>query len=102
MHETGQSTKLFNTAIIATKISKGPEASGTSCAGRLNNLLKSPAFSFIIKAIRDYSKEVGVSEEQAAEVIVKTFRDIDSVWNDYIFQEGLDRLRTQLVGKKDN
>ncbi len=86
-----QSTKLFNTAVIATKI---PKLSNYS--SKLSELVQGKAFHCILSAIRDYAKEAGVPEEQAAEEIVQTFRDIDRVWDDYIFQEGLDKLKGHL------
>jgi signal transduction histidine kinase len=87
-----QSTKLFNTAIIATKIPKL-----TNYSAQLNELVQTPAFQFILKAIREYAASTGVSEEQAAEQMVQTFRDIDRVWDAYIFQEGLDKLKGHLT-----
>ena len=86
-----QSTRFFNTAIIATKIPKS-----ANCAAELATLVNSPAFQAIVHAIRDHASKAGLSEEQAAEEIVRTFRDMDRVWDSYIFQEGLDRLRGTL------
>lgn len=86
-----QSTKLFNTAIIATKI---PKLSNYS--SKLSDLVASKPFQAILLAIREYAAQTGLSEEQAAEEIVQTFREIDQIWNDYIFQEGLDKLKTHL------
>lgn len=86
-----QSTKLFNTAVIATKI---PKLSNYS--SKLSELVQSVAFQAILRAIQDYAQKQGISEEQAAEEIVQTFRDIDMVWDDYIFQEGLDKLKGHL------
>jgi len=91
MSGTDQSTKLFNTAIIATKI---PKVSNYS--SRLNTLVQSKAFHAILNSIQKHAQEAGISEEQAAEEIVQTFREIDGIWNDYIFQEGLDKLRGHL------
>lgn len=85
------STKLFNTAIIATKIPKL-----TNYSSELNSLVQGKAFQTILKAIQDYAKAAGVAEEQAAEEIVQTFRDIDRIWDAYIFQEGLDKLKSHL------
>jgi hypothetical protein len=86
-----QSTKLFNTAIIATKI---PKLSNYS--SKLNDLVQSNAFRAILDAIQAHARASGVSEEQAAEELVQTFRDIDKVWDEYIFQEGLDKLKGHL------
>lgn len=85
------STKLFNTAIIATKIPKL-----TNYSAKLSELVQSRSFQAILKAIREHALENGLSEEIAAEEIVQTFREIDQVWNDYIFQEGLDKLKGNL------
>jgi hypothetical protein len=86
-----QSTKFFNTAIIATKIPKLANYSS-----KLSELVQSKSFQTILKAIREHAQQSGLSEEQAAEEIVQTFRDIDRVWDDYIFQEGLDKLKGHL------
>lgn len=86
-----QSTKLFNTAIIATKI---PKLSNYS--SKLNELVQGPAFQAILRAIQHHAATTGATEEQAAEEIVQTFRDIDRIWDDYIFQEGLDKLKGHL------
>ena len=91
MSGVDQSTKLFNTAIIATKV---PKLSNYS--SQLSELVKSKAFQTILIAIRDYAQQTGMPEEQAAEEIVHTFRNIDRVWDDYIFQEGLDKLKQQI------
>lgn len=91
MSGINQSTKLFNTAIIATKI---PKLSNYS--SQLNELVQSKAFQAILTAIRSHAESSGISEEQAAEEIVQTFRDIDRIWDDYIFQEGLDKLKGHL------
>ena len=94
MPEIDQSTKLFNTAVIATKIPKSEQGSA-----RLNSVLGSAQFQAILKAVQLYSKENNVSEELACEEIIRTFRTIDEIWNDYIFQAGLSKLRGTGVQK---
>jgi hypothetical protein len=86
-----QSTKLFNTAIIATKIPKL-----TNYSLELNELVNSHAFQAILRAIREHAAGSGQPEDRAAEEIVQTFRDIDRIWDTYIFQEGLDKLKGHL------
>ncbi|MBI2605449.1 MAG: hypothetical protein HYW49_05140 [Deltaproteobacteria bacterium] len=95
MSEIGQSTKLFNTAVIATKIPKGSNSTD-EVSGLLHSLVQSAPFQAILKSIREHAALQGIPEAQAAEEIVRTFREIDNVWNEYIFQEGLDRLKAQL------
>ena len=88
MPEIDQSTKLFNTAVIATKIPKGDQSSA-----RLNKVVGSAQFQAILKAVQIYSAENKVSEEIASEEIIRTFRELDEIWNDYIFQAGLSKLK---------
>ena len=85
------STKLFNAAVIATKIP--PLANYSS---KLGEIVQGKPFQAILGAIREYASQTGIPEEQAAEEVVQTFRDIDRVWNEYIFQEGLDKLKGHL------
>ncbi len=86
-----QRTKLFNTAIISTKIPKL-----TNYSNKLGDAVQSKPFEAILKAIQEHAASTGLSEEQAAEEVVQTFREIDQLWNDYIFQEGLDKLKGHL------
>jgi len=93
------STKLFNTAIVSTKIPELPEFKDYS--SKLSELLGSDAFQAILDSIELYAERNGISEEDAAEKVIKTFRAIDKVWDDYIFQEGLAALKTKLVSKNN-
>ena len=56
----------------------------------------SKSFQAILGAIREHAAANDIPEELAAEEIVQTFRDIDRVWDDYIFQEGLNKLKGHL------
>ena len=85
------STKLFNTAVISTKI---PSQSNYSV--KLSELVQSRAFRSILQAISIHAKNTGLSEEAAAEEVVQTFRDIDKIWDAYIFHEGLEKLKGHL------
>jgi hypothetical protein len=82
-------TRLFNAAILSTRADRKKDF-----AGELYNLVESPAFEAILGAIRTLSRTGGFTERQAAEQIVQTFRRIDSVWTEYVIQEGVDRLRS--------
>ncbi len=85
------STKLFNTAVISTKI---PAQNNYST--KLTELVQSRAFRSILQSIQDLARNSGISEETAAEEIVQTFRDIDKIWDSYIFHEGLEKLKGHL------
>lgn len=91
MSNADHNTKLFNTAIIATKV-----PTKTNYSTRLNGLVKTRAFKAIIKSISEYAAESGIPEDQAAEELIQTFREIDSIWDEYIFHEGLEKLKSHL------
>ena len=88
---TAELTRLLNAAILSTRADRKKDF-----AGELYQLVESPAFEAILAAIRNLSHSTGISERQAAEQIVQTFRKVDAVWTEYVFQEGVDRLRGSL------
>ena len=85
---TAELTRLLNAAILSTRADRKKDF-----AGELYQLVESPAFEAILGAIRNLASSSGMSERQAAEAIVQTFRKVDQVWTEYVFQEGVDRLR---------
>jgi hypothetical protein len=85
---TAELTRLLNAAILSTRADRKKDF-----AGELYQLVESPAFEAILAAIRNLSVSSGMSERQAAEAIVQTFRKVDTLWTEYVFQEGVDRLR---------
>lgn len=97
MTEVDISTKLFNTAVIATKIPGSGSEKQNLCSSRLSSLIRTQAFQVILKSIREHASQNSLSEDQAAEEIISTFREIDKVWDDYIYQEGLSKLKSQLT-----
>jgi predicted solute-binding protein len=83
-------TRIFNTALVSTQTGKKRDFSS-----ELYELVESPAFKAILSAVRQLSRIHGVSERQAAEQVIQTFRKVDEVWGEYVFREGLDRIRGQ-------
>lgn len=83
-------SRVFNTALIATKT-----AQGAFNAGELYQLMETPAFRGILQAVRQVAKAQGISERVAAEQVILTFRKIDRLWEAYVFQEGIDRIKSQ-------
>lgn len=81
-------TRVFNTALVATRAESIQDFST-----ELYTLLDSPAFKAILQAVRHLSRTQGISEKDAAESLIQSFRRIDKIWSDYVFQEGLDRLK---------
>jgi hypothetical protein len=81
-------TRLFSTAILTTRVQKKRNFSA-----ELRELTESPSFRTILSAVRQHAQIQGLTEKQAAEQIIDTFRKIDEIWSEYLVQEGIDRLR---------
>lgn len=80
--------RVFNTALIGTQT-----VAGRDFSAEIFELMESPAFRAILGSIRQYARLQGVTEKQAAEQIISIFRKVDQTWKDYVFQEGVDRLK---------
>lgn len=84
-------TRIFNTALVATRVESSRDFSA-----ELYALVQSPAFRAILDSIRSLARDQKLGEREAAEAIVQTFRRVDRIWEDYILQEGVDRLKAQI------
>ncbi|MGZ3709291.1 MAG: hypothetical protein ACXWPM_11215 [Bdellovibrionota bacterium] len=82
--------RIFNTALVSTHVS-----SGRNFSQELHELMENPAFRAILNSVRQFSRLQGIPERQACEQIIQTFRKMDGIWGEYVFQEGVDRLRQQ-------
>lgn len=91
---TEELTRIFNSALVASRV-----ADSRNPASELQELMESTAFSAIMNAVRQVAGAEGISEKQAAEQIICTFRKMDQIWAEYVFQEGVDRLRNQIGGR---
>lgn len=83
--------RVFNTAIVATRAETLRDFSD-----ELIHLMETPAFRAVLNAIRHHAISQGISDKDAAEAVIHAFRKIDRIWSDYVFQEGVDRLRSQM------
>jgi hypothetical protein len=83
--------RVFNTALVASRVEAVRDFST-----ELYALVESQAFRTILNAVRQHARLQGISERQAAEQVIQTFRKVDRLWSDYVFQEGVDRLRNQM------
>lgn len=81
-------TRIFNTALIATQTETKRDFSA-----ELYQLTQSSSFKTILSAVRNLSRIQGISERQAAEEVIQTFRKMDEIWSQYLVREGVDRLR---------
>jgi hypothetical protein len=84
--------RSFNTALISTRAET--QVAG-SRSDELHRLVNSPAFREILEASRRLSASQGLSAQAAAESLIRTFRAVDQIWSDYVFSEGIARLREQ-------
>jgi hypothetical protein len=81
--------RLFNTALVSTR-----DQSSRDWMGEIQRLMETPAFHSLLTSIRHLARSQGMSEVAAAEEMIRTVRALDSVWRDYVFQEGLDRIKS--------
>jgi hypothetical protein len=79
--------KLFNTVLVASK-----EKGGEDPTQELEDLMNSEAFEAILGCIDHYSVRSGLSKQEAMKEIIHTFRSLDSLWSEFIFNEGLNRI----------
>ena len=80
--------KVFNTAVVSSQVGTKRDFSA-----ELRSLTQSASFKAILNAVRQLARVQGIQERQAAEQIIQTFRKIDEIWDEYMFREGVDRLR---------
>jgi hypothetical protein len=81
--------RIFNTALVSSHTEARRDFSG-----EIFELMESPAFRAILGTVRQYARLQGLSEKQAAEQIIMTFKKMDQAWSDYVFQQGVERLKS--------
>jgi hypothetical protein len=79
---------IFNTAFVR---SRAPSP-GRDLTSELVEISKSPAYQAILVASHQLAKSQNISELDAAELIITTFRKMDDVWKNYLLQEGMARI----------
>lgn len=89
--DTSEMIRSFNTAILTTRSEMYEDYTS-----KLENLLATPAFNSIMTAIHDLSVTQNISQDAAAQDVVKTFREIDNLWKSYLIQEGISKLKEQM------
>ena len=80
--------RIFNTVLVSTQTDSKRDFSA-----ELYALTESASFSAILSSVRNLARVQGISERQAAEQVIQTFRKLDEVWGDYLYREGIDRIR---------
>lgn len=89
-----ESIQLLNTAIIKSKEKK----IDNTYEEKLTRINKSPAIQAINKSISYLAESENISRDQAALQIIEAMRELDSIWQDYVTMEGIDRLKAMLRG----
>lgn len=82
-------TRIFNTAMISTAV----DGAAQDISKRLQALLQTPAFQAILHATKNLAVTQNMSEKEAAELLISTFRKLDEVWKHYVHLEGIQKLR---------
>ena len=81
--------RVFNTVLVSTQ-SKGKR----DFSGELCEVSESAPFKAILSAVRQLSRIHGMTERQASEQIIQTFRKMDQIWGEYVFREGLEKIKS--------
>ncbi len=81
--------RIFNTALLTTR-----SRTSSDWSGEIQRLMASQAFHSLLGSIRHLARSQGLSEASAAEEIIRTVRQLDSAWQEYVFHEGLERLKS--------
>ena len=81
--------RAFNTAMIASQSTTGRDISA-----EIYLLMESPAFRAILNAVRQHARLQGITERQASEQVIATFRKMDDLWSAYVHQEGVNQLKS--------
>ena len=86
--------RVFNSAILSTKASRirGDQAQASPT---LRDVLASPGYQAILNAVRSHARAQGITEKVAAEELIETFRNLDALWFESVFMEGLGKLKNQ-------
>jgi len=86
---TDELARIFNTALVSTR-----DQSSRDWLAEIQRLMDTPAFRSLMSATRHLARAQGISDAAAAEEMIRTVRSLDSAWRDYVFQEGLDRIKS--------
>ncbi len=84
--------QLLNTAIVKSK----EQTVRSNFQERLQTVCQSKVMESIGVAAKHLADAENISYDQAMTQIITTFRELDSIWSDYVTIEGLSRLKDML------
>ena len=82
--------RAFNTALVSSRAN--PKRNHSD---ELFKWMESPGFQAILESIRHLALSRRISEKDAAQEIIEVFRAVDSLWGDYVYQQGIEKLKIQ-------
>lgn len=85
--------RIFNTALIATRGEFRGEPPGSDLSERIQSVVQSPTFNAILTTVRQLALREGISKKEAAEALIRTFRKLDHLWQEYVFSEGIEKIK---------
>lgn len=85
---TDDLVRIFNTALVTSRVENG-----RTYTQEMLDLVQQPAFKALLGAIRAHAQAQKIPERQAAEQLIAVFRKMDSLWMDYLIQEGVQKLK---------
>jgi hypothetical protein len=82
-------SRIFNTALISSAADLSQDHSQ-----ELFQLSRSPAFRSILKASEELARDQACTEKEAIEALIHVFRRMDQIWQQCVYKQGLERLKT--------
>ena len=77
----------YNTSVITTL---SPTTKDRSL--ELSKLMQSPEFASLLVAAQHLADSQGLSKEVATDRLIRTFREMDHIWNQIVIERGLRAL----------
>lgn len=77
---------------LSTAVVKNLAPQETLESKDLQSVRSMPAMRALLSAIRDLAHSEGCSEKESAEQMVQAFRQLDRVWSQAIFQNGVQQI----------
>ncbi len=90
-HPFDETARVFNTSLIASRSQPTPGHSVD-----LLETMKSASFNAILVAVRYLAQSENISEALASDRVIETFRKTDRAWLNYVYNEGLTKIRGNL------
>jgi hypothetical protein len=79
--------KIFNTTLVTSQTKENKQL-----APALFAISETSAFRSILQAVTQHALIHGISEKEASLEIIRTFRELDQLWQQYILEEGLAKM----------